>query len=59
MGEAEVREVTRLVQGILTEVDNGELEASTPSARALLRRLEGALIALEVTAAQPLEERDV
>ena len=49
MDNAEIREATKLLQGILTAVDNGELDAATPSARALVRRLEGVTIALELT----------
>ena len=48
MEDAEMREVTRLLQGLLTAVDNGELDASTPIARALIRRLEGVTIALKL-----------
>jgi hypothetical protein len=49
MDDTDIREVIRLLQGLLKAVDNGELDASTPNARALLRKLEGALIALELT----------
>jgi hypothetical protein len=47
--ESTLIEVKELLQGILSAVERGELEASTPNARALLRRLEGATIALELT----------
>ena len=43
-----MREAVGLLQGLLTAVDSGELDASTPSARALVRRLEGAVIALKL-----------
>lgn len=49
MDESTLIEVKELLQGILSAVERGELEASTPNARALLRRLEGATIALELT----------
>jgi hypothetical protein len=49
MDDTDVREAIRLLQGLLKAADNGELDASTPNARALLRKLEGALIALELT----------
>ncbi len=51
MDDADVREVIRLLQGLLKAVDNGELDGSTPNARALRRKLEGALIALELMVA--------
>jgi hypothetical protein len=41
------REAPNLLRRVLEAVMNGKLEARTPDARALLRRLEGALIALE------------
>jgi hypothetical protein len=47
--ESTLIEVKELLQGILTAVERGELDASSPSARALLRRLEGVTIALELT----------
>jgi transcription elongation GreA/GreB family factor len=49
MDDTDVREVIRLLRGLLKATDNGELDASTPNARALLRKLEGAVIALEMT----------
>lgn len=49
MDESTTREVTELLQGILLAIRRGELDATTPNARALLRRLEGATIALELT----------
>lgn len=51
MDDADVREVIRLLQGLLTATHKGELEVSTPNARSLFRKLEGALIALELTVA--------
>jgi hypothetical protein len=41
------REAANLLRRVLEAVVKGKLEARTPDARALLRRLEGALIALE------------
>jgi hypothetical protein len=39
-----------MLRRLLALVETGELEATTPSARALLRRLEGAAIAVELAA---------
>lgn|GEM_PF-3084790 len=49
MDYAELREVTWLFRSLLTVTDDGELDANTSSARALLRKLKGATIALELT----------
>lgn len=43
------REAAKLLRRVIEAVAKGELEARTPDARALLRRLEGALIALEAS----------
>jgi hypothetical protein len=43
------RETAQLLQRVIEAVEKGELEARTPNARALLRRLEGALIALQAS----------
>jgi hypothetical protein len=43
------REAANLLRSVVSAVAKGELEARTPDARALLRRLEGALIALEAS----------
>jgi hypothetical protein len=44
---SEQSEAAAVLRQLLAAVDAGELEANTPQAKALLRRLEGALIALE------------
>ena len=48
MHEADVREAIRLLRGVITAANNGELDASPPNARVLVRKLEGALLALEL-----------
>jgi hypothetical protein len=47
MDDETSREAADLFRSVLAAVKTGELEAKTPEARALLRRLEGALISLE------------
>jgi transcription elongation GreA/GreB family factor len=46
--ETTLSEVTELLRGLLMAVERGELDASSPHARALLRRLEGATFALQL-----------
>jgi len=45
--KSEIAAAAGLLRELLDEIKAGELEASTPREVALLRRLEGALIALE------------
>jgi hypothetical protein len=40
-------EAARTIRALMAAVDAGEIEASSPQARAMLRRLEGAALALE------------
>jgi hypothetical protein len=42
-----VTEAAAALRALLEAVDRGEIEAETPQARRLVRRLEGALAALE------------
>ena len=42
------QEATAVVRRLLATVERGEIEADTPAARRLLRRLEGAAAAWEV-----------
>ena len=42
--------VAALLRRVLDAVETGELEAETPTARALVQRLEGAAFALEQAA---------
>ena len=42
-----VDEATDALRRILTAIEDGELDASTPQDIALVRRLEGAVMALE------------
>jgi hypothetical protein len=42
-----------LLRAVLAAVESGELEATSGHARALLRRLEGAAMALEALEAKP------
>jgi hypothetical protein len=46
----ELADAAVMLRRLLALVEAGELEASTPSARAVLRRLEGATIAVELAA---------
>jgi hypothetical protein len=46
----EMAELADLLRRLLALVDAGELEAETPDARALVRRMEGAAVALEQAA---------
>ncbi len=46
----EQRAVAALLRGVLAEVEAGRLTASSSQARRLLRRLEGALLVLELEA---------
>jgi hypothetical protein len=43
----DLRENVALLRRLLAAVERGELTAQTPQARSLLRRLEGAVAALE------------
>jgi hypothetical protein len=43
----DLTEAARLLRSILSAVEGGELEASTPRAVAMVRRIEGATTALE------------
>jgi hypothetical protein len=45
--QVDVRENAALLRRLLAAVERGELTAETPQARSLLRRLEGAVAALE------------
>lgn len=44
---ADIAEAAALLRRLLEAVDRGELDATTPSAKALVRRMEGAAVALE------------
>ena len=50
LGPDDVAQAATMLRRLLTLVEAGELEATTPSARAVLRRLEGATIAVELAA---------
>ena len=41
------RDLADLLRGLLEAVERGELEAETPQARALVRRIEGAVAVLD------------
>jgi len=45
--KAEMAELAELIRRVLDAVDAGEMEADTPAGRAIVRRLEGAVVALE------------
>jgi len=48
-----------MLRRLLALVESGELEATTPNARAVLRRLEGATIAVELaTGVRPAERSE-
>lgn len=46
-------EAAEAIRAVLTAIEAGELTADTPRALALVRRLEGALVALEQVAKKP------
>lgn len=50
IGHEDLAGAAAMLRRLLALVEAGELEATTPSARALLRRLEGAAIAVELAA---------
>jgi len=50
LGPDQLAEAATMLRQVLALAETGELEASTPAARALLRRLEGAAIAAELAA---------
>lgn len=43
------QEAASILKAVLEAVEKGELAAATPQARRLLRRIEGAVVALEAT----------
>jgi len=47
MTKKELRDAAMMIRAVLTAVEEGQIEASTPAARALIRRLEGAAAAFE------------
>jgi len=51
--KAELLESRAVMSRLVEAVERGELEASTPTARRLLRRLEGALAALDALLGEP------
>lgn len=50
LGPDQLGDAAALLRQVLALVKAGELEAATPTARALLRRVEGAAIAAELAA---------
>jgi len=52
MTAEDLADAASLLRRVLTLVEAGELEAKTPEARALMRRLEGAALAAEVAAGE-------
>jgi hypothetical protein len=48
LGPDDLAEAATMLRRLLTLVEDGELEATTPNARAVLRRLEGATVAVEL-----------
>ena len=56
LGPDDLAEAAIMLRRLLTLVEDGELEATTPNARAVLRRLEGATVAVELaTGLRPAE----
>lgn len=53
----ELAEVAKMLRRLLTLVEAAELEATTSNARAVLRRLEGATIAVELATGVRCAER--
>jgi hypothetical protein len=51
--QADLIEAAAMLRRLLALVEAGELEATTPTARAVLRRIEGAAIAVELAAGLP------
>ncbi len=56
MRKAELVEAAAMLRSVLAAIEAGEIQADTPKARALVRRMEGAVIALE-EAARPRGRR--
>jgi len=55
----DLAEASTMLRRLLALVESGELEATTPNARAVLRRLEGATIAVELaTGVRPAERSE-
>lgn len=52
LGRDDLVKAAAMLRRVLTLIEAGDLEARTPSARAVLRRLEGAAIAAELAAGQ-------
>lgn len=52
MSKAELAEAAAMLRAVLAAIEAGEIEANTPKARALVRRMEGAVAAL-AEAARP------
>jgi hypothetical protein len=50
MSPEDLAEAARVLRSLLALVETGELEAKTPNARAVVRRIEGAAIAAELSA---------
>jgi len=47
MTKKDLRDAAVMIRAVLDAVEEGQMEASTPPSRALLRRMEGAAAALE------------
>lgn len=50
---ADITQAVEVVRAILQAVERGEIEAETPQARRLLRRLEGAVAAWDAASDAP------
>lgn len=55
----QLADAAAILRRLLVLVESGELEAATPQARAVLRRLEGATIAVELAAGRTASAPEV
>jgi ribosomal protein L14E/L6E/L27E len=55
--KAQQREAGGLIQRILDQIDDGQVAADGPAAVAVVRRLEGAMIALKAMDSSGLDNR--
>lgn len=58
MRKAELVEAAAMLRSVLAAIEAGEIQTDTPKARALVRRIEGAIVALD-EAARPQGRRQV
>ncbi len=57
MRRADLEATAAILRRVLALVDDGTLDASSPKAVALVRRIEGAAVALDAATARPSSAR--